>query len=243
MTKKKTYIGEGQKRFFDFLPKEVFESFSDEEKVNYREYRRYQKEVGKGLVRISKHQEEIDKLNRLIQIEYKKIKGDGENGGWEMKVQKFYDKINHIDKNFHLNCSVERRDRSSVSKKINDGELVSFKKDHILKKNYGEKEIGKVYKLYGRVENSVFRQPIYLGDETKVRFVLSKLVDEDLTEETYDVFKDELRVLISQYSRYLIFHNKWEGFKGETHNLDSISNWCKWCEENGVNRYEWGGKR
>jgi hypothetical protein len=243
MTKKKTYIGEGQKRFFDFLPKEVFDSLSDEEQVNYREYRRYQKEVGKGLVRISKHQEEIDKLNRLIQIENKKIKGDGENGGWEMKVQKFYDKINHIDKNFHLNCSVERRDRSSVSKKINDGELVSFKKDHILKKNYGEKEIGKVYKLYGRVENSVFRQPIYLGDETKVRFVLSKLVDEDLTEETYDVFKDELRVLISQYSRYLIFHNKWEGFKGETHNLDSISNWCKWCEENGVNRYEWGGKR
>lgn len=243
MTKKKSYIGEGQKRFFDFLPKEVFDSLSDEEKVNYREYRRYQKEVGKGLVRISKHQEEIDKLNRLIQIEYKKIKGDGENGGWEMKVQKFYDKINHIDKNFHLNCSVERRDRSSVSKKINDGELVSFKKDHILKKNYGEKEIGKVYKLYGRVENSVFRQPIYLGDETNIRLELSKLLDEDFSKETYDVLKDELRILMSQYSRYFIFHKKWEGFKGETHNLKSIIEWCRWCEENGVNRYKWGGTK
>lgn len=243
MTKKKTYIGEGQRRFFDFLPKEVFESLSDEEKVNYREYRRYQKEVGKGLVRISKHQEEIDKLNRLIQIENKKIKGDGENGGWEMKVQKFYDKINHIDKNFHLNCSVERRDRSSVSKKINDGELVRFKKDHILKKNYGEKEIGKVYKLYGRVENSVFRQPIYLGDETNIRLELSKLLDEDFSKETYDVLKDELRILMSQYSRYFIFHKKWEGFKGETHNLKSIIEWCLWCEENGVNRYKWGGTK
>ena len=243
MTKKKSYIGEGQKRFFDFLPTEVFDSLSDEEKVNYREYRRYQKEVGKGLVRISEHQEEIDKLNRLIQIENKKIKGDGENSGWEMKVKKYYDKINHIDKNFHLNCSVERRDRSSVSRKINDGELVRFKKDHILKKNYGEKEIGKVYKLYGRVENSVFRQPIYLGDETNIRLELSKLLDEDFSKETYDVLKDELRILMSQYSRYFIFHKKWEGFKGETHNLKSIIEWCLWCEENGVNRYKWGGTK
>lgn len=243
MTKKKSYIGEGQKRFFDFLPTEVFDSLSDEEKVNYREYRRYQKEVGKGLVRISEHQEEIDKLNRLIQIENKKIKGDGENGGWEMKVKKYYDKINHIDKNFHLNCSVERRDRSCVSRKIKDGELVRFKKDHILKKNYGEKEIGKVYKLYGRVENSVFRQPIYLGDETNIRLELSKLLDEDFSKETYDVLKDELRILMSQYSRYFIFHKKWEGFKGETHNLKSIIEWCLWCEENGVNRYKWGGTK
>jgi hypothetical protein len=243
MTKKKTYIGEGQKRFFDFLPKEVFESLSDEERVNYREYRRYQKEIGEGLVRISKLQEKIDKLNEIIRIENHKIKGDIENGGWEMKVKMYHDRLSHIDKNFHLNCSVERRDRTSVSKKISDGELIRFKKDHILKENYGEKELGKVYKLYGRVENSKYRQPIYLGDETNVRFVLSKLVDEDLTKESYDNFKDELRVLISQYSRYLIFHNKWEGFKSQTHNLDSISDWCKWCEKNGVNRYEWGGKR
>jgi hypothetical protein len=46
---------------------------------------------------------------------------------------------------------------------------------------------------------------------------------------------------MSQYSRYHIFHNKWEGFKTETHNLNSIIEWCKWCDEKGVDRYEWGG--
>ena len=243
MKMKKKYIGEGQKRFIDFLPNEVFESLSSEERVNYREYRRYQKEVGEGMVRISKHQEKIDKLNKLIQLDNHKIKGDSENSGWEMKVKMYYDKINHIDKNFHLNCSVERRDRTSLSKKINDGDLVRFKKEHILKKTYGEKEIGKVYKLYGRVENSTYRQQIYLGDETNIRLELSKLLDEDFSNEPYDILKDELRILMSQYSRYLIFHKKWEGFKGETHNLKSILEWCRWCEVNGVNRYDWGGMK
>lgn len=243
MKKKKTYIGQELKWFVDFLPDDVFNSLSEEERVNYREYRRYQKEIGEGLVRMSKHQEKIDKLNKLIQLENHKIKGDSENSGWEMKMKMFYDKVNHIDKNFHLNCSVERRDRTSVSKKINDGELVRFKKDHILKKNYGEKEIGKVYKLYGRVENSVFRQPIYLGDEFNIRLELSKLLDEDFSKESYDILKDELRILMSQYSRHFIFHKKWEGFKGETHNLKSIIEWCRWCEENGVDRYDWGGMK
>jgi hypothetical protein len=241
MNKKKRYIGEGLKWFVDFLPNEVFNSLSKEERVNYQGYRNYQRHIGDSNLKISNYQKQIEKLTNLIKDEQFKIRGDFENGGWELNMKMFYDKINHIDKNFHLNCSVERRDRTSISKKINDGELVRFKKDHILKKTYGETEIGKVYKLYGRVENSTYRQQIYLGDETNIRLVLGKLLDEDFSNDPYDILKDELRILMSQYSRYLIFHKKWEGFKGETHNLKSMIEWCKWCEENGVNRYEWGG--
>ena len=241
MNKKKRYIGEGLKWFVDFLPNEVFNSLSKEERVNYQGYRNYQRHIGDSNLKISNYQKQIEKLTNLIKDEQFKIRGDFENGGWELNMKMFYDKINHIDKNFHLNCSVERRDRTSISKKINDGELVRFKKDHILKKTYGETEIGKVYKLYGRVENSTYRQQIYLGDETNIRLVLGKLLDEDFSNDPYDILKDELRILMSQYSRYLIFHKKWEGFKGETHNLNSMIEWCKWCEENGVNRYEWGG--
>jgi hypothetical protein len=241
MNKKKRYIGEGLKWFVDFLPNEVFNSLSKEERVNYQGYRNYQRHIGDSNLKISNYQKQIEKLTNLIKDEQFKIRGDFENGGWELNMKMFYDKINHIDKNFHLNCSVERRDRTSISKKINDGEIVRFKKDHILKKTYGETEIGKVYKLYGRVENSTYRQQIYLGDETNIRLVLGKLLDEDFSNDPYDILKDELRILMSQYSRYLIFHKKWEGFKGETHNLKSMIEWCKWCEENGVNRYEWGG--
>ena len=225
MKKKRTYIGEGLKWFVDFLPNDVFSSLNEDERRSYREYRRYQMEIGESLVRIKKFQKQLETLQKNISIENIKIKGNSEVDGWEMKMKMFYDKVNHIDKNFSLNCSVERRDRSSTTKKIKDGTLKRYKKDSpILKNTYGKKEIGKIVYLYGRVENSVFRQPIYLGDETNVRIELGKLFKEDWLDEPYEYLKDELRSLMSQYSRYHIFHNKWEGFKTETHNLNSTLN-------------------
>lgn len=243
MKKKKRYVGEGQKWFVDFLPKEVFNSLTDEERVNYQGYRNYQRHIGDSSVKISNYQKEIEKLNKLIKDEQFKIKGDFENGGWEMKVKMFYDKITHIDKNFQLNCSIERRDRTSLSKRYIDGEVKTFKKVPILKKQYGEKDIKRVYKIYGRVENTQHRKQIYFGDEKEIRKVMTEIYDEDWNSDPYEYLKDELRILVSQYSRYKIFHQKWEGFLKETHNMKSVKDWCKWCEENGVDRYEWGGKK
>jgi len=241
MKKKKRYIGEGQKRFFDFLPPVVFNSLTPEERINYQGYRNFQRHIGESIITISNYQKQIDKLNKLIHLENHKIKGDSENGGWEMKVKMYYDKINHIDKNFQLNCSIERRNRTSKSKKFLDGEIKISRNVTIVKSQYGKKDLERVYKIYGRVENSTHRKQLYFGDEQEVRKVISEIYQEDWTTEPFEYLKDELRTLISQYSRYHIFHNKWDEFKGETHNLKSISDWCKWCENNGVDRYEWGG--
>lgn len=241
--KKKRYVGEGQKRFFDFLPPVVFNSLTPEEKVNYQGYRNYQRHIGESTIKISEHLKQIEKLNKLIKEEQFKIKGDFENGGWEMKVKTFYDKITHIDKNFQLNCSIERRDRTSLSKRYIDGEVKTFKKVPILKKQYGEKDIERVYKIYGRVENTQHRKQIYFGDEKEIRKVMTEIYDEDWNSDPYEFLKDELRIIVSQYSRYKIFHQKWEGFLKEKHNMKSVRDWCKWCIENGVDRYEWGGKK
>jgi hypothetical protein len=243
MKKKKRYVGEGLKWFVDFLPKEIFYSFTEEEHKNYQGYRSYQSKIGMSSVKISNYQKEIEKLSNLIKKEQFKIKGDTENSGWEMKMKIHYDKITHIDKNFQLNCSIERRDRTSLSKRYIDGEIKTFKSVPILKKQYGEKDIERVYKLYGRVENTQNRKQIYLGDEKEIRKVLSEIYGEDWTNDPYEFLKDELRILISQYSRYKIFHNKWEGFMKEKHNMKSVKDWCEWCEKNGVDRYEWGGKK
>jgi len=106
---------------------------NQEERRNYREYRRYQKEIGESLIRIKKFQKQLDTLQKKINFENIKIKGSNEVDGWEMKMKMYYDKVNHIDRNFTLNCSVERRDRSSVTKKIKDGSMKMFKKEHTLK--------------------------------------------------------------------------------------------------------------
>jgi hypothetical protein len=243
MKKKKRYVGEGLKWFVDFLPKEIFYSFNEEEHKNYQGYRNYQSKIGMSSVKISNYQKEIEKLSNLIKKEQFKIKGDTENSGWEMKMKIHYDKITHIDKNLQLNCSIERRDRTSLSKRYIDGEIKTFKTVPILKKQYGEKDIERVYKLYGRVENTQNRKQIYFGDEKEVRKEMSDIYGEDWTSDPYEFLKDELRTLVSQYSRYKIFHQKWEGFLKEKHNMKSVKDWCNWCVENGVDRYEWGGKK
>lgn len=242
MTKKKTYIGQELKWFVDYLPDELFNSLNEDERRSYREYRRYQKEIGEGLVRIEKYQKQIETIQKTILIEKTKIKGTDEVDGWESKMKKFYDKVNHIDKNFKLNCSVEIRDRTSKSKKIKDGTLKRFNLQNP-RDTYGGKEIENVYKLYGRVENSIYRKSIYLGDETEVRLKLSKLFNEDWSNDTKEKFKSKLRVLLSQYSRYHIYKNKWDGFENETHNLNSIIEWCDWCKVNRINRDDWSEKR
>jgi hypothetical protein len=241
MKKKKTYIGEGLKWFVDFLPDDVFNSLNEVDRKNYREYRRYQKEIGESLVRINKFEKQLETLKKNISNEKLKIKGNRDKDGWEKEMKSFYDRVNHIDKNFSLNCSVERRDRSSTTKKIKDGTLKMYKKDSpILKNTYGKKEIGKIEYLYGRVENSEFRHQIFLGYELNIRIEIGKLFNEDWSVDPFDNLKEELKFLIIQYSRYQIFHNKWEGFKSKSHNLNSVIEWCNWCEQNGVDRYEWG---
>jgi hypothetical protein len=56
MKKKKRYVGEGLKWFVDFLPKEIFYSFNEEEHKNYQGYRNYQSKIGMSSVKISNYQ-------------------------------------------------------------------------------------------------------------------------------------------------------------------------------------------
>jgi hypothetical protein len=239
---RKKYVGEGTKFFINFLPDDIFNSFSEEEKLSYREYRRYQRFCGEGGLRIKKYQLEIEKLNQKINEERKKIKGIMDEDGWEKKMEFFYNDVSHLDKNLKLNVSIEKRNRTSKSKKVIDGELptISFER---VNKTYGGKEVKKNYKFYGRVENLSNRKDFYFGDEVDMRKGLEEIFFEDWSKDDFDSVKDELKSIMSQFSRYHIFKSDWMEFKVESYNIKSLVEWCKWCEENGVNRYEWGGMR
>jgi hypothetical protein len=240
--KKKQYVGEGVKLFIDYLPDEIYYSFSEEELKNYREYRRYQRFIGESDLRVKKHQKEIDKLTKKIEEEKKKVKGLGDDEGWERKMEFFYGKVSHLDKNLKLNCSIEKRNRTSKSKKVEDGELkrISSKRDNITYK--GEK-LERYYLLYGRVENGSNRVNFYFGTESDMRKGLEEIFNEDWSKDDFDSMKDEIRFIMSQFSRYHIFKTNWRDFKVGTYNMKTLIDWCKWCEENGVDRGEWGNKK
>lgn len=242
MKKRKGYKGEGLKFFMNYLPDEIFNSLNDEERYHYREYRRYQKFMGESKERVEKYKQEVEKLNQLIQKENQKVKGTKQESGWKDKMTIHYDKVSHLDKELKLNCSVEKRERTSQSKKIIDNRSKPSI-GTIVRGKYGGKPLKKYYKLYGRVENVNQRKYFYFGDESEVRKLLSELYGEDFSKDDFDDVKDELKVLISQFSRYHIYHSNWDEFKSETHNLRGIIDWCKWCDENDVNRYDWGGTK
>lgn len=240
--RKKNYVGDGGKFFIDFLPDDIFNSFSEEERLSYREYRRYQRFCGEGGLRIKKYQLEIEKLNQKINEERKKIKGIMDEDGWEKKMEFFYNDVSHLDKNLKLNVSIEKRNRTSKSKKVEDGELkvMSYERTN---NTYRGKKLDNNFKFYGRVENLSNRTTFYFGDEIEMRKGLEEIFFEDWSKDDFDSVKDELKSIMSQFSRYHIFKSNWMEFKVGTYNIKSLVDWCKWCEENGVNRYEWGGMR
>lgn len=244
MGKKRRYVGEKLKWFMDFLPDEVFNSLSEEEQVNYREYRRYQRFIGEGNQKIEKYQRQIESLNKKIKKEKEKIKGiDTEHSSWEQKMKIHYYEINHLYKDFTFGVSITRRDRSSKSQKIKEGRIRKnvLDEDYGVEKNtYKGKEITKNYLWYSRVSTSKYKPSIYLGKEENLRLFLGELYDEDWSKDDIDTVKDELRSIISQYTRYKVFHTDWKTFDSETHNLQTIK---EWCDKMGDKRYEWGGMK
>ena len=50
------------KYFIDYLPEEVFNKLEKEDRVNYREYRRYSTFIRESQLRIEKYEKEILKL-------------------------------------------------------------------------------------------------------------------------------------------------------------------------------------
>jgi hypothetical protein len=235
---KKEYSGKNLKWFFDYLPDEVFNSLSEVERKHYREYRRYQRLIGNSNKKIEFYDNEIQRIEGLKRIELSKIGKKEEKTGLWGKMESNYFKISHLDRDFQLYVSVERRNRSSksfnkVNKTGNSSGLI------VKKRTYGKKNLTQTVVLYGRVENQEFRKSIYLGKEDLVRNFLEDIFLEDWKNDPFDMVKDEIRIIIEQYSRYKIYHQKWKEFVNESHNLKTIRDWISFCEKNGVDRYQW----
>ncbi len=241
--KKKRHQREGLTFFMNYLPDDILNSLHDNDRYHYEEYRRYKKLIEESDKKVDKYKQQIDKLKQLIKKEVHKVKEESADYDWKRKMTNHYDKISHLDKELKLNCSIEKRDRTSKSKKIADKGLTpAF--GTIVRKTYRGKPLVRYSKIYGRVEKDRYNQKtLYFGDESEVRKLLSELHNKDWSKDPFDYVKDELRVLMSQFSRYHIFHSNWDEFMSKTHNLRSIVDWCKLCDENGLDRYEWGGTK
>lgn len=246
--RKKRYKSESiykGKYFIDYLPDEVFNKLNKEDRENYREYRRYSTFIKDSKLRIEEYENEIKKLKKKISSERLKIGGVNTTHDWLMKMKDRFDTLGHLNKNFVFTCSVTKRLRKSKSLKLKSGEKRKSETEiGVIKNEYRGEELKPVELWYSQVVNSgktIFKT-IYLGKEDNLREFLSR-VDSDENWYDYDIedVRYEMKVIISQYVRYVVFHKTWKQFEkdGPKHNLESISNWCY---KLGDKRFEWGGK-
>ena len=246
---KKQYVSKDEELFFDYLPEEVYNSLSETEHKHYREYRRYHNLLYKSKKKIESYQKEIKELQSLIQKERLKMKrsvsivdGDEvENEGWEFLMKFHYDSVSHLDKMFRIKVNLELRPRSSRSYKINEGEVKRKMLEKVRKTHKG-KSLKKTDYFYGRVDSVVgkYEVRIYFGPVHKVRKKLKPVFGDEVMSEHINGIRWKLKQLMVQYSRYTVFHSNWDKFKEDKHNLDSILEWLKFCEENNIDRMKWG---
>jgi hypothetical protein len=255
---KPKYKSKNEDLFFDYLPEEVFNSLSEEDREHYREYRRYHNLIYSSQQKIKSLEKDLIKIRSLIREEKSKIKGglrvvngmENEVEGWTDKLKRHYDHVSHLDRLFKVRVKVELRDRNSKSYKIKTGQRVKedFEKVHStykgepLKKShyyYGKMLSLHGFSTYGKRSDKSFTIEFYFGPDHLVKKKLSSFFEESRLNDYF--IRDTLKDLMVQFTRFTVFNNSWDTFKKDTpHNLDKLLKWVEYCDKNGINRSEWG---
>ena len=250
--KERKYLSEQfiDRRFFvDYLPTKIYYDLTPQEKVDYREYRRYSYFISRSKKKIEDLESQIKKIQSKIHDEIKKHKdfldiyysedGNKEHRdvvehGWDSKMKNHYEKLTHIHQKFDFTIWWEKRPISNKTLKQKSGELI-FPDTEILRNvtKYRGRELELRYRWYIKIKGvgSKPSKNIYLGDEESIRTTLSDIYQEDFFKDDWGVVKDELRSLIESYVIYNLMNKGWdtfmktEKFGGDSHSLRTIKEW------------------
>ncbi|TLP73241.1 hypothetical protein [Maribacter sp. ACAM166] len=111
--KKRDYKSKDNRFFIDFLPQEVFDNLSTENRKNYKLYRDNHRYIHQGEQQILDWKKEIDKLKKKIKDKELQIKGSDDGKGWKDKMLEGYSQIGYLSKEYEFWCSVNLRKRKS----------------------------------------------------------------------------------------------------------------------------------
>lgn len=245
---KKTYSSKDEELFFDFLPDEVFNSLTPEQREYYREYRRYHHFLHKSKSKVEKMEKQIQKLKTQIKNERDKwgirtvVSDDIERDveGWKYLLTKNYSQISHLDKKFKLRVKMERRNRSSRSYKVQSKQSNRYHLERVSNTYKGE-PLKKNIRHLGRVISvgEKYEVTYSFGDEQNIRDTLSQYFGEGIRTESLNRLELRLRQIIIQYTRYCVFHNGWGYVKDNPKTLNHLMDWVRDCDEKGIDRKRW----
>jgi hypothetical protein len=247
--KKKSYLSKNEDLFFDYLPEEVFNSLTPEERVHYREYRRYHHLLFQSKKKVESMEKQLLKLKSKIKEERTKWKnhdvvreGDVyEVEGWNSTLKHHYAFISELDKKFKLQSKIEYRDRTSRSLKIQMGKSKRKFLERV-SNTYDGKPLIERRSFVGRIISVGEKHNVsfYLGTEESVRNTLTPIFGDSVLTESINRLKIRITPLMVQYTRYTVFHHGWAELKSKKKNLQLLLDWVQFCESTGIKREEWG---
>ncbi len=129
--KKKDYKSKMEEFFIDFLPTEVFNNLSPDERKQYKLYRDNHRYIYQGEQQILEWKREIEKLRKKIKDMEFQIKGSDYGKGWKDKMLEGYSQIGYVSEDYEFSCSVNLRKRKSKT-------LIYKEKgiENMMRKNY-----------------------------------------------------------------------------------------------------------
>lgn len=251
--KERKYLSErylNKDLFVDYLPTKIYSELTEEERTNYREYRRYSYFVSRSKKKIEDLQQQIDELQLKINKEVEKQKDIvdvdySEDGnklhrdlvelGWNSKMKNYYQKLTHIHKKFDFKIWWERRPISNKTLDVKSGRKIISETEFLQdRKTYGGRELELRHRYYIKLKG-VGPKPsknIYLGDEKLIRETLSEVYQEDFFKDDWEIVKDELRGIIEPYVIFNLMKKGWKTFMvkekdgGDSHSIYTIKDWC-----------------
>jgi hypothetical protein len=236
--------------FVDYLPTKIYSELTEEERINYREYRRYSYFVSRSNKKIEDLKQQLDEIQLKINKEIEKQKDvvdvyyseDGNKQhrdiielGWNSKVKNYYQKLTHIHQKFDFKIWWEKRPISNKTLDVKSGKKIISETEFLQdRKTYGGRELELRHRYYIKLKG-VGTKPsknIYLGDEILIRKSLSEIYKEDFSKDDWDIVKKELRGIIEPYVNFNLMNKGWKTFilkeyeGGESHSIHTIKDWC-----------------
>jgi hypothetical protein len=128
--KKRDYKSRGEKYFIEFLPPDIWDNQSTEERKYYNQYRNNHRWIFEGKQKIKEYEKQIEKLKKKVKEKEKQIKV------WNGKMLEGYSEIGYLSKDYEFNCSVNLR-------KIKPRRLIMIEKgrEHEMRKHYNSSDI------------------------------------------------------------------------------------------------------
>lgn len=202
----KGYQSKERKFFVEYLPDEVFNGFTKEERSVYSKYRNRHLNYHKKNVEIEELQLQIQKLKSLLKNKKNEVKR------YQKELFNYYDKIKHLNKNIDYILWIEEEWRNK-KECIKDSTIIPQKRVVVMVE----------YKLKGYRS----RKKISCGNRESIIEILNEYNSNkiDYSKLEFEDLRIEIEGFVDGYTKYHIYKNGFQNFHNTPHNLKKVIQW------------------